>query len=86
MKATEQFNFYEDSKRFLIILTDGNDEEPEKLTKIKDKLSGMGIHSIAVGHNHAGRHVSVNIFFLLLILVEIQLGGCRLGPNCPKPS
>ena len=62
MKATEQFNFYEDSKRFLIILTDGNDEEPEKLTKIKDKLSGMGIHSIAVGHNHAGRHVSVNIF------------------------
>ena len=74
MKATEQFNFYEDSKRFLVILTDGNDEEPEKLTKIKDKLSGMGIHSIAVGHNHAGRHVSVNIFFTFNTGRNLTLG------------
>ena len=67
MKATEQYNFYEDSKRFMIILTDGNDEEPEKLESVKERLIGMGIHAIAVGHNHAGRHISV-IFSCLLNL------------------
>lgn len=61
--AIKQFNLHDAINDHLLIITDGRDEDQPSLEKTRVRLSGMGIHSVAIGFNHPGRKISVRIYF-----------------------